>query len=116
MLGDSPRHRTYTMAHRCAPRIAAVATSAVVSALTLAGCGISSGSVTYGPGAGSTTTPGTGHTGGTSIRPCSGPWASVNVAGTPALVLTLQTPSKSGAAQVGDLVQVRLPITNHWSI
>ena len=38
------------------------------------------------------------------------------MAGTPALVLTLQTPNKSGTAHVGDFVQVRLPITNHWSI
>jgi hypothetical protein len=56
MTGDLDRHRVLTMAHRIGPkrrpRFAAIALSAVVLALILAGCGASPSTVTYGPGAG----------------------------------------------------------------
>ncbi len=48
-----------------------------------------------------------------AVRPCPGPYASVAQAGTPALVLTDAAPS--GGVHVGDLVQVRLPSTQHWT-
>lgn len=120
MSGDLAHGGMLTMAHRImprrGPRFAAIALSAVILVLILAGCGASSSTVTYGLGAGTITTPTAGHPGRTSIRPCTGPWASVNVAGTPALVLTPQTPDQTGTAHAGDLVQVRLPIAVHWNL
>ena len=35
--------------------------------------------------------------------------------GNPALILTPTTPNRSGAAHVGDMVQVRLPTTTKWT-
>lgn len=47
-----------------------------------------------------------------SATPCP---ASDQSAGNPALILTPTTPDRSGSAHVGDLVQVRLPITSKWT-
>jgi hypothetical protein len=38
------------------------------------------------------------------------------VTGTPALVLTPQTPNQTGTAHAGDLVQVRLPSAVLWNL
>lgn len=47
-----------------------------------------------------------------SAMPCP---ASDQEAGNPALILTPTTPNRSGAAHIGDIVQVRLPTTTKWS-
>jgi hypothetical protein len=54
--------------------------------------------------------------GGLGTRPCPGIIAGVNDAGTPNVVLTPQNAHQSASATVGDLVQVRLPATMHWSL
>jgi hypothetical protein len=85
-----------------------------VLALALAGCGGTSGVAERYPTVAQPTA--THHPiAGTSVRPCSGPYADVNSAGTPGLVLTQATPGQSGTAQVGELVQVQLPISMRWT-
>jgi hypothetical protein len=80
-------------------------------ALTLVGCGAdtSAGNLrTSTSTSTSTSTPATG----LDTQACAGPLGSVSDAGTPGLLLT--PASVSGQAHVGDLIQVRLPMTNRW--
>jgi hypothetical protein len=80
-------------------------------ALTLAGCG----QATLGsqPPSGNATS---GHPiGGTSIRPCSGPLVSAASVGTVARVLTEAQSGQMVSAHAGELIQVQLPMTFHWS-
>ncbi len=82
--------------------------------LLLAGCGYNSVS-TLSPGGGN----GGNSSGpilGTSVRPCVGPSADVGVQGQPALTLSDATADKTGAAHVGDLVQVQLPGDWRWEL
>lgn len=115
-------HRPFRAARHHAPRMPAsvpplLLLAAVAAVAFLAGCGQSS--VTAGaPGAGAPTA--TSSTplipGGTSIRPCPGPTGSASTAGTPTLVFKGGASDASGAAHVGDLIQVRLPVTQHWQL
>lgn len=88
------------------------------AASLLAGCG-QPGATAGAPGVGVPTTTTTTEPpipGGTSIRPCPGPTASASEAGTPALVFSGGASDGSGVAKVGDLIQVRLPVTQHWQL
>jgi len=90
---------------------------AAIAVALLVGCGQSSATIGA-PGAGAptaTTTP-PPIPGGTSIRPCPGPTGSASSAGTPALVFSGGASDASGVAHVGDLIQVRLPVTQHWQL
>ncbi len=49
-------------------------------------------------------------------RPCPGPYGSVTEAGTPNVVLTGYNPQGTAQAHIGDLVQVRLPISMRWTM
>jgi hypothetical protein len=91
--------------------------AAISAVALLAGCGQSS-TTAGAPGAGApTATSGTPPIpGGTSIRPCPGPTGSASSAGTPALVFSDGAADASGVARVGDLIQVRLPVTQHWQL
>jgi hypothetical protein len=88
-----------------------LASLACVALLALAACGVTS-STQSGAQSGSHPQVLTGHT---AVRPCTGPFAAAS-AQAPKLILTLQTPNLAGTAQVGDVVQVRLPVTNHWTL
>lgn len=89
-----------------------LACAACVALLALAACGVTAGASPSGTKGPSTAQPLIGHV---AVRPCTGTYA-VAGAKAPSLVLTLQTPNQAGAARVGDVVQVRLPITHHWSL
>ena len=88
-----------------APRWGSALAPLALAALVLAGCGVSTGAS---PAVGSTHTPSSS----VNAMPCNGPTGSVNAAGMPALVLT--PTATNGQAHVGDLIQVRVPVTNHW--
>jgi hypothetical protein len=77
----------------------------------LVGCGAAS--APSGAAGGGTATPSPTNPAGAAARPCPGGSADALVDGTPALILTEQ--SNTGSAHVGDLIQVRLTQTNHWS-
>ena len=53
--------------------------------------------------------------GGTSVRPCPGPFATVTDIPTADLVVTNNANSKTGTISVGQIVEVRLPTTQHWA-
>ena len=117
-------HRPFRAARHHAPCMPASAPlllllAAVAAVALLAGCGQSSAAVGA-PGAGAPTATSTSSTppipGGTSIRPCPGPTGSASAAGTPALVFSGGATDASGVAHVGDLIQVRLPVTQHWQL
>ena len=84
---------------------------AVVTLLALAGCGSATSAV--GGAHTATGTPGKPGVGKLTVRGCPGPWGTANDAGSPAVVLTNQ--QKSGNARVGDLIQVQVPATQHWT-
>jgi hypothetical protein len=89
----------------------------LATAALLVGCG-QAGATAGVPRVGAPTTPTTTEPpipGGTSIRPCPGPTGSASAIGTPALVFSGGADA-SGAAHVGDLIQVRLPVTQHWQL
>lgn len=52
--------------------------------------------------------------GGMAVRPCPGAVSDATQAGAIALVLTPS--SASGSLHVGDLAQVRLPASEHWTL
>lgn len=84
---------------------------ALAALLALAGCASATSAV--GGTHTATSTPGKPGVGKLTVRGCPGPWGTANDAGTPALVLTNQ--QKSGDAHVGDLIQVQVPATQHWT-
>ena len=101
----------------------ALALAALLAAL--AGCGVTTGlggeqGISASPGATGTTgaasaspiVAATKTATSSSATPCP---ASDQGPGNPALILTPATPNRSGAAHVGDMVQVRLPTTTKWS-
>lgn len=90
---------------------------AAVVAILLAGCG-QSGATVGAPSVGAPTTTSSTPSipGKTSIRPCPGPTGSASAAGTPALVFSGGASEGSGVAHVGDLIQARLPVTQHWQL
>ena len=91
--------------------------------LMLAGCGLSSGA-TGGANPANPANPGGG--GGAGARACSGGYGSVSDLGHVALVLSPSSPQatvtpggggpapREGSAHVGDIIQVQLPVTQHW--
>lgn len=97
-------------AHRRAPLVGVVLT--LMALVALGGCGAATGAST-GSHNSATATPGKPGVGKLTVRGCPGPFGTANDAGTPALILTNQ--SKTGDAKVGDLVQVQVPATYHWT-
>lgn len=89
-----------------------LACAACAALLLLTACGVTAGASASSTKGTSPAQPLTGHT---AVRPCTGTYA-VAGAKAPSLVLTLQTPNQTGAARVGDVAQVRLPITHHWTL
>lgn len=89
-----------------------LACTACIALLALAACGVTSSAA---PGGAQSTSRGQPFNAGAAVRPCSGPYASATEAA-PALVLTLQTPGQSGSARIGQVMQVQLPITRHWTL
>ena len=55
-------------------------------------------------------------TGGTSIRPCPGPLVGATDIPIADLVLTNTAHDSTGTISVGQIVQVRLPSTQHWTL
>src|SRR5215470_11755261 len=65
---------------------------------------------------------------GTTLHPCPGPFGSASGVGSLTLVLSpaspqatpapnqVDPPPREGSAHVGDLLQVRLPITEQWEL
>ncbi|MBF6590836.1 MAG: hypothetical protein IVW57_09955 [Ktedonobacterales bacterium] len=68
-----------------------------LAALLFAGCGVAS-------------TPA-----GPTVKPCPGP-QETPVLATPALILTANTPNRTGGAQVGELVVVEVASTTKWTL
>lgn len=94
-----------------------IAVCAVGLGVALAGCGyttvpVNPGGPISGSGGSASTGPGSGMT----VRPCTGPYATIAVEGQPDLVLTDATPDHAGTVAVGGLVQVQLQASWHWSL
>ena len=89
-----------------------LACAACGALLALAACGVTAGASPSSTKGASPAQPLTGHV---AVRPCTGAYA-VAGAKAPSLVLTLQTPNQAGTVRIGDVVQVRLPITHHWTL
>ena len=113
---QASRHFQHSRGH---PRSLAVLTLVIALTLGLAACGASSsssgGAGSASAGATATSTP-PRSIGGTTVRPCVGPYASVTSGGTPNVVLDEQTPNGTASAHVGDLVQVRLHLSMSWRL
>lgn len=95
---------------------ATIGCALILAALgALAGCGVTSTTINPGgPRLGSATPTATsGGFKGTAVRPCPGPVGSVTDAGQPSLVITQSM--TTATAHVGDLVQIQLPTTQHWT-
>jgi hypothetical protein len=108
-MGLFIRHLTHNH-HRTG--LGRLALLALTLGTLLAGCGYSTANGA-GPGG---DTGGSGPITGTSIRPCVGPYADVEVEGQPALTLSDTSTTTSGRAHVGDLVQIQLTGTWHWTL
>jgi hypothetical protein len=116
MITSQPVHAT---SHRMPlmPASVPLLLLATIAAALLTGCGQSSATAgTPGAGAPTATSSAPPIPGGTSIRPCPGPTGSASSTGTPALVFSGGASDTSGSAYVGDLIQVRLPVTQHWQL
>jgi hypothetical protein len=107
-------------------------------ALALAGCGVTtvtstgngpsqgSGGSAKATGAASTAAPPATATtatgvakppsGGLAVRSCLGSFGSATASGTPNVILTPHADNGTASAHVGDLVQVRLPMTLQWRL
>src|SRR5262245_39865533 len=93
-------------------------------AVALVSCGASGASADRGSGSGWPTEQGRGM----ALHPCPGSFGSATGVGQLALVLTPSSPQatpapdqvgpppREGSAHIGDLLQVRLPITEQWQL
>jgi len=91
----------------------------LLAMLALAACGAAGQSrgTTAGASSGAasgTTSVGSIPGGGMAVRPCPGQVSDAGAVG--ALALTLTTSHSTGSVQVGQLAQVRLPTTDHWTL
>ncbi|HEX8995416.1 MAG TPA: hypothetical protein VF812_05260 [Ktedonobacterales bacterium] len=103
------------MARRGA-RLGAV-TCLLAATLALGACGASaqsSASRSQQPAATSTSAGGMIPGGGMAVRPCPGAVSDATQVG--AVALTLTPSASSGALHVGELAQVRLPASLHWTL
>ena len=91
----------------------------LLATLALAACGAagqSGGTVGGAASATASATSGVGSIpgGGMAVRPCTGQISDAASVG--AIALTLTPSHSSGSLQVGQLAQVRLPATDHWTL
>src|SRR5487761_1895300 len=87
---------------------------ALAALVALSGCGGAMSSATTGGGTTSATTGGSFPGGAMVVRPCPGLTGDASGAGALALILTRN--NASGSLPVGELAQVRLPATLHWTL